>query len=58
MSPLYQINIFLMTTTEQEGQIMVIERKQQSKKKSKGRATVVSATVVYVIPTKMLNKTN
>ena len=27
MCPLYQINIFLMTTTEQEGQIMVIERK-------------------------------
>ena len=35
MSPLYQINIFLMTTTEQEGQIMVIERKQ--KKNGKAR---------------------
>jgi len=57
MSPLYQINIFLMTTTEQEGQIMVIERKLQRKKKGDGQATVVSATVVYVIPTTMLNKT-
>ena len=57
MSPLYQINIFLMTTTEQEGQIMVIERKLQRKKKGNSQATVVSATVVYVIPTKMLNKT-
>ena len=44
-----------MTTTEQEGQIMVIERKQ--KKKMQSKATLVSATVVYVIPTKMLNKT-
>ena len=46
MSPLYQINIFLMTTTEQEGQIMVIERKLQ-RKKGKGKATVVNATVVH-----------
>ena len=46
-----------MTTTEHEGQIMVIKRKQQRKKKGDGQATVVSATVVYVIPTKMLNKT-
>ena len=47
MSPLYQINIFLMTTTEQEGQIMVIERKLQRKKKGKSKAIVENATMVY-----------
>ena len=45
MSPLYQIDSFPMTATEQEGQVMVTERKQ-IKANGKGNATAIKATMI------------